>query len=1051
MSTLLEEFLADQEDEIVEEQQSEVNNESSVNNNNVGINPLDNREIITRFFPSSKPITGLLQNTLFKEHVLKIKEFINKEEGNQEEENNTAIVDNLNEEQSYILASNSYTMEIDQEIERLFIQLKDLYSEKFKELENNISDPLDYAKTVLRIGNRPTLTNDTVNLTDILPPSTIMIIKVIAANDNSFRTLLSEEKWNGIESLCNDILELDNIKELILEYVSMRMNRIAPNLSVLVGTRISAQLIGTAGSLDTLAQLSGDVIQCLGRDKKKLEGMSSRTFIGMLPKRMNVNSEANVGSSSSSVNNNNGYALAYNHNDFAHMRYTGFVGLCDLVMQHTPPREKLRKKVSRIVATKCALAARIDSCNSSRDGSEGLKLKEDVIQQIKHLLEPPKGKQDKPLPAPDSRKKTNRGGKKSTAEKELRRYSELRKKYERLPFGAEGEDETYIGQGTGMLGKEGLKGLGSSQSLRLQQAILASGQRYENKMKKKQKQQPKNPFHGTMSVSGTNTSSGLNDAAFFEGMTTLSSNSIFKSGTATQIIRTGTASSVAITPQHEIEILNPNLITEEEKLRNEEKKRKGYFSSNTKFMKVNNSTNGDNNGHSCGSIIHFDSTQIFFDFYSKISSVVPSPNSNVVSLNSPSLASLVFDATSGTNTTSERSSILINSNVNNKQQQVPTTTMITNPNVNNNTKNTSNSTSSSSSLPQYPGITLIATTPSSYPMVPPVTSSTNNVASYYSNPSSPTTTSSATGKKYNTGGSSKKYVPSFFDQDDCIIGAHNYNPFDQQPIIYPHEVVISTKNLIFEKYHNENHLLSSLKYTLRVCTINVGLENLWVKLELVCGNTGVPIRCVKKERAGKRGIKGRCYQDFDVSKHGYLKAKLEFRFRETSSDNTTDKFRLLCHIYHDTHCLLTFQSPKFRTVVRSPQRGKFKALKEQLEKQQTIAVPYGVSETSTELPEKKSEEKKRKKPGRKKKGEGNAKNSSSSSTVTTIGNNTNQQQQPHSEYSMYSTKSFHQYQAPPPTMNKNIIPAGQLPPPQMAPIPYSNVQHYNFQNPPTEE
>jgi len=76
-----------------------------------------------------------------------------------------------------------------------------------------------------------------------------------------------------------------------------------------------------------------------------------------------------------------------------------------------------------------------------------------------------------------------------------------------------------------------------------------------------------------------------------------------------------------------------------------------------------------------------------------------------------------------------------------------------------------------------------------------------------------------------------------------------------------------------------------------------------------------------------------------------MKAKLEFRFRETSSDNTTDKFKLMVHVFSETTCLLTFHSPPFRTVVRSPQRGKFKLLKEQMESHQTIAVPFENSET----------------------------------------------------------------------------------------------------------
>ncbi|KAG2378257.1 hypothetical protein C9374_008400 [Naegleria lovaniensis] len=203
-----------------------------------------------------------------------------------------------------------------------------------------------------------------------------------------------------------------------------------------------------------------------------------------------------------------------------------------------------------------------------------------------------------------------------------------------------------------------------------------------------------------------------------------------------------------------------------------------------------------------------------------------------------------------------------------------------------------------------------------------------------------TTTTTRPTKKYNTGGSSKKYIPSFFSEADCIVGCNNYDPYDQQPLLNPDEVVISTKNLIFEKYHGENHLLSSLKYTLRVCTVNCGLPDMWVKIELVCGNSNTPIKCVKKERRGKRGLKGRCYQEFDISKHGYLKAKLEFRFRETSSDNASDKFRLKLDIYNETTCLLTFLSPRFRTVVRSPQRGKYKLLREQLVSQGITGIPY---------------------------------------------------------------------------------------------------------------
>ncbi|KAF0984687.1 hypothetical protein FDP41_000586 [Naegleria fowleri] len=527
--------------------------------------------------PSITSFSALLQDETFNRHMFKIKEFT-KTEGRVLKTGASLQED---EEYPYILASNSYILTIDQEIDSLFIQLKGFYAEKFKDLENNVTDPVNYVQTVLRIGNgvplvAPRGTSSTfsdIDLSDLLPPSTIMILKVTAANEGTFTVSLSEDKWRKIEQLCRDILHLDEAKETILDYVSMRMAYVAPNLSALVGTRIAAQLIGAAGGILSLSQTSADVLQCLGRDKKKLEGLSSNTFMSMLPKR-----KANTVGDSQDIPVQ---LISYNASDFSHMRHTGFVGLCDLVMEHTPPREKLRKKVSRVVATKCALAARIDSCNSSKDGSEGQKLREDVLAFIKKLMEPPKRKEDKPLPAPDAIKKTHRGGKKSALEKELSRTSELRKKYERLEFGTEGTDDSYIGDGSGtMLMKEGAKGLG--QSLRLKNAILSAGKKYESKNKKKEKQTSRTPL-GTSSSAGTSVSES---AAFFDGISTLSSTSIFKSGTATQIIRTGTATSMAINDKNEMELLNPSLIEEKKK---NEKKKTSYFSAETKFKKIDTS------------------------------------------------------------------------------------------------------------------------------------------------------------------------------------------------------------------------------------------------------------------------------------------------------------------------------------------------------------------------------------------------------------------------------------------------------------------------------
>ena len=56
--------------------------------------------------------------------------------------------------------------------------------------------------------------------------------------------------------------------------------------------------------------------------------------------------------------------------------HSGFIYYSDLI-QSVPL--DLRKKVARIVAAKCTLAARIDSFHQSRDGSLGNELKSEVM------------------------------------------------------------------------------------------------------------------------------------------------------------------------------------------------------------------------------------------------------------------------------------------------------------------------------------------------------------------------------------------------------------------------------------------------------------------------------------------------------------------------------------------------------------------------------------------------------------------------------------------------------------------------------------------------
>lgn len=77
----------------------------------------------------------------------------------------------------------------------------------------------------------------------------------------------------------------------------------------------------------------------------------------------------------------------------------------------------MRRKAARQVASKCALAARVDSFHESLDGKVGMNLRAEVESKFDKWQEPPPVKQVKPLPAPIDQARKKRGGRRLVIER----------------------------------------------------------------------------------------------------------------------------------------------------------------------------------------------------------------------------------------------------------------------------------------------------------------------------------------------------------------------------------------------------------------------------------------------------------------------------------------------------------------------------------------------------------------------------------------------------------------------------------------------------------
>lgn len=314
-----------------------------------------------------------------------------------------------NPEYALIVSANNLSVDVDNEILIVHKFIRDHYNPRFPELEQLVTDPNMFIRTVRAIGNPPDLVVASQSISDVVPPAIRMTIAVTATTTRGEE--LTASAWQAVQNACALADRLEEARKTIFNYVRGRMSMLAPNLSKIVGTTTAAKLLGVAGGLGGLAKMPSCNVHLLGAQKKITAGFSTAT----------------------------------------QNRHTGFIFQSELVQQ-TP--SEYRMKAQRTVGAKCVLAARMDMERTRRDGSYGEQLREKVEKHLERLAEPPPSKVVKALPIPDDGPKKRRGGKRARKAKEAYAMTELRKLQNRMEFGkAEEEagafDET---KGLGMMG-----------------------------------------------------------------------------------------------------------------------------------------------------------------------------------------------------------------------------------------------------------------------------------------------------------------------------------------------------------------------------------------------------------------------------------------------------------------------------------------------------------------------------------------------------------------------------------------------------------------------
>lgn len=222
-----------------------------------------------------------------------------------------------------IIQAVSLLDDLDKELNNYIMRCKEWYGWHFPELSKVVTDNLLYVRTVQTIGLRTNAIE--TDLSEILPEDQEAKVKELA--EMSMGTEVSDEDIRNILHLCREIMEMSSYRAQLFEYLKNRMIAVAPNLTILVGELVGARLISHAGSLLNLAKHPASTVQILGAEKALFRALKTKHDT---PK----------------------YGLIYH---------------AQLVGQST---QKLKGKVSRMLAAKAALATRVDALGDDGTGTE---------------------------------------------------------------------------------------------------------------------------------------------------------------------------------------------------------------------------------------------------------------------------------------------------------------------------------------------------------------------------------------------------------------------------------------------------------------------------------------------------------------------------------------------------------------------------------------------------------------------------------------------------------------------------------------------------------
>nr|CAH8870800.1 unnamed protein product [Trichobilharzia regenti] len=237
---------------------------------------------------------------------------------------------NIYRNDNMIIHSINLLDQLDKDVNNFCMRVKEWFSYHFPELTKIVPDNATFVKVVRLIRTRDALT-DTQVASDI-----------IESAKSSVGFDITDDDAENLATFTEKITSLIERRRLTQDYLAKKLVGVAPNLSTMIGDRVSARLIAHAGSLTNLAKFPASTIQVLGAEKALFRALKTH---GSTPK----------------------YGLIY-HSPFI-----------------TRASKENKGRISRFLAAKCAIASRIDCFSEVLCDIYGKHLKQQIEDRLNYF------------------------------------------------------------------------------------------------------------------------------------------------------------------------------------------------------------------------------------------------------------------------------------------------------------------------------------------------------------------------------------------------------------------------------------------------------------------------------------------------------------------------------------------------------------------------------------------------------------------------------------------------------------------------------------------